>query len=115
MVASNGMLVESQPVSFLRMQLKLVEAVIPEPTPESLAKNFRKIISDLCRMGLTGIHDFDKRTCFQALQLLHERGDLLFRVVKSIPFELLPQAVALGLKSGFGDDYSAHWSCKIIF
>lgn len=85
--------------------IKIVEAVIPEPNPESLAKNFRKIISDLCRMGLTGVHDFDKRTCFQALQLLHERGDLLFRVVKSIPFELLPQAVALGIKSGFGDDY----------
>jgi predicted amidohydrolase YtcJ len=85
--------------------IKLVEAVIPEPTPDNLTKNFRKIITDLWRMGLTGIHDFDKRTCFQALQLLHERGDLHFRVVKSIPFELLPQVKVLGLRSGFGDDF----------
>ncbi len=85
--------------------MKLVEAIIPEPTPESLAQKFQGIITQLCRMGLTGIHDFDKRTCFQALQLLHERGDLHFRVVKSIPHELLPEAVALGLRSGFGDDY----------
>ncbi|HEX7620749.1 MAG TPA: amidohydrolase [Anaerolineales bacterium] len=85
--------------------VKLVEAVILEPTPETLAENFRKIIADLWRMGLTGIHDFDKPICFQALQLLNECGDLHFRVVKSIPYELLPQAVALGLRSGFGDDY----------
>ncbi|MGA2503052.1 MAG: amidohydrolase [Anaerolineales bacterium] len=85
--------------------VNLVETVIPEPTPESLARNFRTIIVSLWRMGLTGVHDFDKRTCFQALQLLHERGDLHFRVVKSIPFEFLTQAATIGLRSGFGDDY----------
>jgi predicted amidohydrolase YtcJ len=61
--------------------LKLVEAVIPEPTPEALAKNFRQIIAGLWRMGLTGIHDFDKQTCFQALQILREGGDLQIRPV----------------------------------
>ncbi len=85
--------------------MRLVEAVVPEPTPEALANKFRKIIASLWQMGLTGVHDFDKRTCFQALQLLHGSGDLHFRVVKSIPFEHFPQAVALGLRSGFGDDY----------
>jgi predicted amidohydrolase YtcJ len=94
--------------------MKLVETVIPEPTPEALAKDFRQIIAGLWRMGLTGVHDFDKRTCFQALQLLHERGDLHFRVVKSIPFELLPQAVALGLRSGFGDDFLRIGSVKFF-
>lgn len=94
--------------------VKLVEAVIPEPTPEALVINFRQIIARLWRMGLTGVHDFDKRTCFQALQLLHERGDLQFRVVKSIPLELLPQAVALGLRSGFGDDFLRIGSVKFF-
>ncbi|MGZ6346158.1 MAG: amidohydrolase [Anaerolineales bacterium] len=92
----------------------LVEAVIPEPTPENLAKNFQQIIPSLLRMGLTGVHDFDKRTCFQALQLLHGRGDLHFRVVKSIPVELLPQATALGLRSGFGDDFLRIGSVKFF-
>jgi predicted amidohydrolase YtcJ len=85
--------------------IKLVKAIVPEPTPESLAQKFRVIIADLWRLGVTGIHDFDKSTCFQALQILHDRQDLHFRVIKSIPHELLPEAVALGLRSGFGDDY----------
>jgi predicted amidohydrolase YtcJ len=94
--------------------VKLVEAVIPEPAPEALAKNFQQLIPDLWRMGLTGVHDFDKRTCFQALQLLHERGDLLLRVLKSIPLDLLPQAAALGLRSGFGDDFLRIGSVKLF-
>jgi predicted amidohydrolase YtcJ len=85
--------------------MKLVESIIPEPTPEVLAKKLKEIIVSLWRMGLTGVHDFDKSTCFQALQLLNERGELNFRVVKSIPCELLPQAASLGLRTGFGDDY----------
>jgi predicted amidohydrolase YtcJ len=94
--------------------VKLVEAVIPESAPEALANNFQQIIADLWRMGLTGVHDFDQRTCFQALQFLCERGDLHFRVIKSIPFELLPQAAALGLRSGFGDDFLRIGSVKFF-
>ncbi len=85
--------------------VKLVEAVIPEPAPEELANNFKAIIANLWRMGLTGVHDFDKSTCFQALQILNEREELDFRVVKSIPNEFLPRAASLGLRSGFGDDH----------
>jgi predicted amidohydrolase YtcJ len=94
--------------------INMVEAVIPEPTPENLAKSIRQIIADLWRMGLTGVHDFDKRTCFQALQLLHDRDELHFRVVKSIPAELLPHAAALGLRSGFGDDFLRIGSVKFF-
>jgi predicted amidohydrolase YtcJ len=36
--------------------------------------------------------------------LLDECGSLGLRVVKSIPFDLLPRAVELGLRSGSGDD-----------
>jgi predicted amidohydrolase YtcJ len=85
--------------------MKMVESIIPEPAPEVLSKKIREIVGSLWRMGLTGVHDFDKSTCFQALQLLNERGELNFRVVKSIPYEFLPQAIALGLRTGFGDDY----------
>ena len=98
----------------LEEALKLVESVIPEPTPEDLVKNIQQAIAGLWRMGLTGVHDFDKRTCFQALQLLRERGDLFFRVVKSIPLELLPHAVALGLRTGFGDDFLRIGSVKLF-
>jgi predicted amidohydrolase YtcJ len=63
-------------------------------------------------MGLTGVHDFDGSRCFAALQLLHQRGELQFRVVKSIPLIDLPHAAALGLRSGFGDDFLRIGSVK---
>ncbi len=94
--------------------LKLVEGVIPEPTSETLAKSFQQIIPTLWRMGLTGVHDFDGRLCFMALQLLQERGQLRLRVLKSIPQELFSQAVALGLHSGYGNDFLRIGSIKLF-
>ena len=85
--------------------VELVEAVIPEPTPEVLANTFRQVIPQLWRMGLTGLHDFDRRTCWQALQRLNECRELRLRVLKSLPHEALGAAVELGVRSGFGDDF----------
>jgi predicted amidohydrolase YtcJ len=94
--------------------LKLVEMVIPEPTSEALANTFQQLILKLWSMGITGVHDFDGRLCFMALQLLHERGLLQLRVLKSIPHELFPHAVELGLHSGFGDDFLRIGSIKLF-
>jgi hypothetical protein len=58
----------------------------------------------LWQIGLTGAHDFDRRLCFAALQVLHERGELSLRITKSLPLEDLEHAIALGLRTGFGDD-----------
>ncbi len=84
--------------------IKLVKQALPEPRPEVLSESFRRVLPELWQLGLTGVHDFDKRTCFMALQQLHERGELKFRVVKSIPLEMLRLAVGMGLRTGFGDD-----------
>ncbi|KAF0108384.1 MAG: amidohydrolase family protein [Anaerolineaceae bacterium] len=99
----------------IEQAMKLVEQAIPEPDPEALAETFQKeIIPGLWQMGLTGVHDFDRQTCFQALQLLHARGELHLRVLKSIPKELLPQAAELGLRTGFGDDTLRIGSVKLF-
>jgi predicted amidohydrolase YtcJ len=55
-------------------------------------------------MGLTGLHDFDRRDSFMALQKLHAQKKLKLRVLKNIPVELLDQAHELGLRGGFGDN-----------
>ena len=94
--------------------VKLVEAAIPEPTPEALAKIFQQVIPKLSRLGLTGVHDFDKRTCFMALQLLRTHRELRLRVLKSIPLKLFSQAAELGLRSGFGDDFLRIGSVKLF-
>jgi len=99
---------------FFESAVKLIEAAIPEPSPADLAETFEGLLPDLWRLGLTGVHDFDKRTCFQALQILHAGGKLPLRVLKSIPLDLLPQAAALGLRSGFGDETLRIGSVKLF-
>ena len=84
--------------------MALVSGAIPEASPEAVAQAIDGAQAVLWGMGLTGAHDFDRRRCFMALQTLHRRGDLRLRVVKSIPIDDLPHAVALGLRTGFGDD-----------
>jgi predicted amidohydrolase YtcJ len=68
----------------------------------------------LWKLGLTGIHDFDRRDSFMALQLLHAQGRLKLRVLKNIPVELLDQAYDLGLRAGFGDDWLRIGAVKVF-
>ncbi len=84
--------------------MELVYTVIPEPSQEQVCTAIQQAQLGLWKMGLTGVHDFDRRRCFMALQKLHQNNELYLRVLKSIPFEDLPHAVALGLRTGFGDD-----------
>jgi predicted amidohydrolase YtcJ len=85
--------------------MQLVANKIPEPDIEKLVDVLKQAQTELWKLGLTGLHDFDRRSCFSALQLMHSRGELGLRVLKSIPMEDLQYAVGLGLRSGFGDSY----------
>ena len=92
--------------------MSLVSQAIPEPTLSQIVQAIQAAQPRLWRMGLTGAHDFDRQPCFSALQVLHKRGELGLRVVKSIPIEALSHAVELGLRSGFGDDFLRIGSVK---
>lgn len=89
----------------LESAMGLIESALPQPSVAEVAQAIRASLPILHQMGLTGAHDFDYRTAFMALQLLRESGDLQLRVLKSVPPDLLDHAHALGLRSGFGDDY----------
>ncbi len=84
--------------------MSLVSDIIPRSSPEQVAKDINNAQTKLWKMGITGVHDFDQRTCFVALQQLHAAGRLKLRVTKSIPIESLSDAIDLGLQTGFGDD-----------
>jgi predicted amidohydrolase YtcJ len=69
---------------------------------------------DACRLGLavaaergvTGVHDKDGwMGAFEAFQRLHERGELTLRVWQSLPADRVDHLRAVGLRSGFGDDW----------
>jgi predicted amidohydrolase YtcJ len=88
----------------LETAMELVGNTIPSPSVEEIANAMEKAQPILWKMGLTGVHDFDRRESFMALQLLHAQGRLKLRVLKNLPVELLDQAFELGLRGGFGDD-----------
>lgn len=94
--------------------MQLVGEAVPAPSLEQLAQALETAQSILWRMGLTGVHDFDRRDCFMALQQLHADGKLKLRVTKNIPVELLDQAYELGLRTGFGDDWLRIGSVKVF-
>jgi predicted amidohydrolase YtcJ len=89
---------------FLEDAMNLVSKFIPEPTAQQVADAMRDALPLFHRVGLTGVHDFDGVRALQAWQILKERGELNFRVSKTIPVTLQEHAIALGIRSGFGDD-----------
>ncbi len=101
-----------QPNGILREQaIGLVKAVIPSPGEEELMQAMRSGISVLHSLGLTAVHDIklqnvmdDAAKTFRAWQRLRDRDELDLRCWVSLPGEGIDQAIALGLRSGFGDD-----------
>jgi predicted amidohydrolase YtcJ len=89
----------------LEKAMSLVAPHMPMPDAQKLASLLQDAQSTLWQMGLTAVHDFDPLSSFEALQILHEGGKLHLRVTKSLPLTSLPHAAALGLHSGFGDDW----------
>lgn len=96
----------------LETAMELVSRAVPAPSVEAVAQAIQEAQPALWRLGLTGVHDFDRRPCFMALQQLHARGDLRLRVIKGVPVEDLDHALELGLGSGFGDDWLRIGSVK---
>lgn len=85
--------------------IELVRQAAPRPTEQEITAAMRQAQERCLAFGLTGIHDYDGRLCFQSLQSLRLADELAIRVVKNIPVKYLEAAIALGLKSGFGDDW----------
>ena len=92
----------------------LIEDIIPSPDAVQLAELIFRAQKALWKVGLTGVHDFDGTDCYQALQMLDERGDLRLRVVKSIPMGKLEHAIAAGLRTGTGSEFLRVGAVKIF-
>ena len=106
---------EGQPTGVLfETAMELVSEQIPDPTVAEVAEAMRAAQEQCWRVGLTGLHDFDGRSSFQALQALRRDDELGLRVVKNIPASRLEHAVGVGLRSGFGDDWLRIGGIKIF-
>jgi predicted amidohydrolase YtcJ len=103
---SNG-----RPTGILReLALNLIKNIIPPLSNNQIISNMEKRISELHGFGITSIHDIrlmgglDGASSLLAWQRLNEQGKLNIRCHVSLPGEMTNHAVALGLRTGFGDD-----------
>lgn len=100
-----------QPTGVLReFAINLVQRAIPSPTPNKIMEAMNGGFSELHRLGLTGVHDYrimggeEGQPAFQAYQHLQAVGRLPMRLWMLLPGEHLDRAIAMGLRTGFGDD-----------
>ncbi|MFL7814217.1 MAG: amidohydrolase [Anaerolineales bacterium] len=89
----------------LENAVKLIEVHILQPGTEEIAQAIRSAQQNLWKVGLTGVHDFDRVPCLEGLRILEDRGQLGLRVLKSIPADFLPEALELGYQTGAGTDW----------
>ncbi len=94
--------------------MDLVEKAIPEPTVAEIRRALERAQTTLWSLGVTGLHDFDPRTCFMALQEMEQAGTLALRVLKNIPLDDFPHALGLGIRTGFGSDLLRIGSLKLF-
>ena len=94
--------------------MEIIEKAIPEPSLAQVVNAIRATQPILWKMGLTGVHDFDQSQCFSALQVIHADKRLKLRTLKSIPLTNLSDAIAIGLRSGFGDSMLRIGSLKLF-
>jgi len=66
------------------------------------------------RVGLTGIHNCEGPAAFEAFQILERSGELPLRVVSHLAGGVLEEALAVGLRSGFGSDWHRVGGVKLF-
>lgn len=100
-----------QPTGILReLAINRVRQVIPPFTADETDEAMRQAMADVHRLGLTGVHDMrimggeDGPPAFRVWQRLRSEGALDLRVWMMLPSERLHESIALGLRTGFGDD-----------
>jgi predicted amidohydrolase YtcJ len=76
------------------------------PTLDEMVDACRHGLAVAAERGVTAVHDKDGwMGAFEAFQRLHEDGELTLRVWQSLPVDRLGHLRAVGLRSGFGDDW----------
>ncbi|MFQ6014960.1 MAG: amidohydrolase [Anaerolineae bacterium] len=95
-----------EPTGILRERaMELVEDVIPRPTERHLQQALKEAMAKAHELGVTAVHNMEGADVFAALQALHGRGELKLRFCVSVPSDDLDEAIKLGLRTGFGDDW----------
>jgi predicted amidohydrolase YtcJ len=100
-----------KPTGILRdLAINLVSGVMPPPDEVEAAAAFKEGFAFFHRLGLTGVHDQrlmggpEGQAAFRIWQRLQAAGEIQLRVWMNLPGDRLDEVIALGLRTGFGDD-----------
>jgi predicted amidohydrolase YtcJ len=93
---------------------RLADAVVPPPTVDDSFAAIERGQREAHRRGLTAIEDLEQAAAFSAFQRRRDRGDLRLRVAMGIPHAGLDAALALGLRTGLGDEWLRVGHLKIF-
>ncbi|MBI2846135.1 MAG: amidohydrolase, partial [Chloroflexi bacterium] len=96
----------------------ILHMIIPRPTSGVREGALRQAIKVAQSLGITGIHnmvhDVEGKEPFSDFQNLFHRGELGLRVYMCIPHKSLEEAIAVGTKTGFGNEYLRLGHLKIF-
>lgn len=101
-----GMLIEGA--------MRAIRQAIPTPSADDVQRALRAGMAEANRLGLAGVQSMENPEAFTALQRLRAAGGLTLRVYESIPAELLDHAIALGIRTGYGDEWLRLGHLKIF-
>jgi hypothetical protein len=92
----------------------LVWRIVPEPTLAENIQALREIIQACNSRGLTSLHMPESPAALTALQALRAAGQLHARCLFHLPYRQLDDYIALGVRSGFGDEWLRIGGVKIF-
>ncbi|HEV2248952.1 MAG TPA: amidohydrolase [Candidatus Limnocylindria bacterium] len=93
---------------------RLADAVVPPPTVGESFAAIERGQREAHRRGITAIEDLEQAAAFSAFQRRRDHGDLRLRVAMGIPHGSLDAALALGLRTGLGDEWLRTGHLKIF-
>jgi predicted amidohydrolase YtcJ len=82
----------------------LVEAHLPGEPPVAVRAALLDAQRELHALGITGVHSVEP-TGLEDFAAMEADGELRLRVLQAIPLPRLDQAIAVGLRSGFGSEW----------
>lgn len=95
-----------QPTGIVRDNaMEIVLRAVSEPAAEEKERGLLLGQERALSYGVTSVGSMETPPVFFALQALAQAGKLKLRVSQSIPYEHLDDAIALGVRSGLGDEW----------
>lgn len=95
-----------EPTGILRgAAVNLVQRVVPSRPFEQRLMEARTALRRLAENGVTGIHDITRPEQMRVFQHLRDSGELTVRVYARPTLDRWAELAAVGVRSGFGDEY----------